>query len=224
MVLQAHGEDLPQVIAWFRDACDTDREAELIFPSSLSKEQRAHVHSLARTVGLGSLASVSRGIGDSRHITVMHTSRAEALSRVGCPVQLPQGSLTHLFCMQPGIVELRQLTLYCVQDQLDDQGRHKATWLYRWARDAHLRVSRDEMAEMVLQGRLTPQLKQLWEAGRTKQKLVIKLCDTIVSGLPEELQVYPFFTLFSAGPTRSAVILNERVVCWSNAEALHCSF
>lgn len=96
MVLQAHGEDMPKVIAWFRDACDTDREAELILPSSLSKEQRAHVHFLAGTVGLGSLASVSRGIGDSRHITVMHANRAAALSRVGCPVQLPQRSPTSI--------------------------------------------------------------------------------------------------------------------------------
>jgi hypothetical protein len=83
VVLQAHGEDMPQVIAWFRDACDTDREAELILPSSLSKEQRARVHSLAGTVGLGSLASVSRGVGDRRHMTVMHASRAAALSGVG---------------------------------------------------------------------------------------------------------------------------------------------
>ena len=125
--------------------------------------------------------------------------------------------------MQPGIVELNQLTLHCVQDHLDDQGRHKATWLYRWARDTHLTVSRDEMAEMVLQGRLTPQLEQLWEERRTKQKLVIKLCDTIVGGSPEELQVYPLLTLFSAGPTKTAVIRNERLVCWSNAEALHCT-
>ena len=97
MLLQAHGEDMPQVIAWFRDACNTDREAELTLPSRLSKEQRAHVHSLAATVGLGSLASVSRGIGDSRHMTVMHASRTEALSRVGYPVQLPQSSYPHIY-------------------------------------------------------------------------------------------------------------------------------
>lgn len=121
-------------------------------------------------------------------------------------------------------MELNQLTLCYVQDQLDDQGRHKATCLYRWARDAHLRVSRDEVAEMVLQVRLTPQLEQLWEEGRTKQKLVIKLCDTIAGGSPEELQVYPLLILFSAGPTNSAVILNERLFCWSNTQALHCSF
>jgi hypothetical protein len=77
---------------------------------------------------------------------------------------------------------------------------------------------------MVLQGRLTPQLEQLWEEGRTKQKLVIKLCDTIAGGSPEELQVYPLLTLFSAGPTKTAVILNGQLFCWSNTEALHCSF
>lgn len=75
------------------------------------------------------------------------------------------------------------------QDQLDDIQRHKATWIWRWARDAQMKVSRDEVAEMVLQGCLAPELEQLWEQGRNKQKLVIQLCDTVAEGSPKDLKV-----------------------------------
>ena len=80
--------------------------------------------------------------------------------------------------------------LWCfAQDQLDDIQRHKATWIWRWACDAQMKVSRDEVAEMVLQGCLAPELDQLWDQGRNKQKLVIQLCDTIAEGSPEDLKV-----------------------------------
>ena len=78
-----------------------------------------------------------------------------------------------------------------LQDQLDDLQRHKALWIWKWARDAGVKVSKDEVAEMVLQDCLTADLQQLWERGRTQQKLVIQLCDTITDGLPEELAVHP---------------------------------
>jgi len=52
-----------------------------------------------------------------------------------------------------------------------------------------MKVSRDEVAEMVLQGCLAPELEQLWEQGRSKQKLVIQLCDTVSEGSPEDLKV-----------------------------------
>ena len=52
-------------------------------------------------------------------------------------------------------------------------------------------MSKDEVAEMVLQNCLTADLQQLWERGRTQQKLVIQLCDTIVDGSPEDLAVLP---------------------------------
>ena len=80
--MQAHGDHLPDILAWLREACDTDREAALIFPPSLSKDQRAHVHTLVQTVGLGALASASKGVGESRHITVMRIGQEDALSRV----------------------------------------------------------------------------------------------------------------------------------------------
>ena len=80
--------------------------------------------------------------------------------------------------------------MWCyVQDQLDDIQKHKAIWIYRWARTSGRKVSRDEVAEMVLQDRLMPDLEQLWEQGRAKQKLVIQLCDIIVAGSPDDLKV-----------------------------------
>ena len=78
-----------------------------------------------------------------------------------------------------------------MQDQLDDLQRHKALWIWKWARDAGVKVSKDEVAEMVLQDCLTADLQQLWERGRTQQKLAIRLCDTIADGSPEELAVLP---------------------------------
>lgn len=42
---------------------------------------------------------------------------------------------------------------------------------------------------MVLQGCLTPDLEELWEQGRIKQKLVIQLCDMVVDGSPGDLKV-----------------------------------
>ena len=78
-----------------------------------------------------------------------------------------------------------------LQDQLDDLQRHKALWIWKWARDAGVKVSKDEVAEMVLQDCLTADLRQLWERGRTQQRLVIQLCDTIADGSPEELAVQP---------------------------------
>lgn len=73
------------MLAWFRDVSDTDRDAALIFPPSLSKEQRAAIHTLVQTVGLGALASVSKGLGESRHITVVRTGHEDSTSQVSRP-------------------------------------------------------------------------------------------------------------------------------------------
>lgn len=43
---------------------------------------------------------------------------------------------------------------------------------------------------MVLQNCLPPDLEQLWEQGRAKQKLVIQLCDLIVESTPDDLKVF----------------------------------
>ena len=85
LLVQADAKILPEVLAWLRDISDTDRDAALIFPPSLSKDQRAAIHTLVQTVGLGALASVSKGLGESRHITVVRTGQGESTSQVDRP-------------------------------------------------------------------------------------------------------------------------------------------
>ena len=80
--MQADGDALANVVAWLRDICESDPEASLIFPPSLSKEQRAQIHTLVQAVGLGALASVSKGVGDNRHITVVRIGQEDASSQV----------------------------------------------------------------------------------------------------------------------------------------------
>ena len=70
------------MLAWLRDICDTDQDAALIFAPSLSKDQRAAIHTFAQTVGLGGLASVSKGLGETRHITVVRRGQEHATSQV----------------------------------------------------------------------------------------------------------------------------------------------
>ena len=94
-------------------------------------------------------------------------------------------TLTDLTQEQLSMESLTMNLRRCVQEQLDEIQKHKAIWIFRWGRTSGLRTSRDEIAEMVLQDCLTPNLEQLWEQGRANQKLVIKLCDTVVDGSPE---------------------------------------
>ena len=66
---------------------------------------------------------------------------------------------------------------------------HKALWLYRWGNAAGVAVSRDEVKDMLRHDRLSPQLQGIWEEKRAQQKLVISICDAVVSGDPAVLQV-----------------------------------
>lgn len=43
--VQADPHDLLALLNWFREGCDADATAELVFPPHLSKKQRAHIHS-----------------------------------------------------------------------------------------------------------------------------------------------------------------------------------
>jgi hypothetical protein len=43
--VQADQHDLLALLTWFREGCDIDGTAELVFPPHLSKKQRAHIHS-----------------------------------------------------------------------------------------------------------------------------------------------------------------------------------
>lgn len=65
--------DLEALIAWFREGSDRDQKATLAFPTSLSKSHRARVHTLVQSIGLGSLDSVSAGVGEDRFISIVRS-------------------------------------------------------------------------------------------------------------------------------------------------------
>ena len=67
---------------------------------------------------------------------------------------------------------------------------NKAHWLYRWGSAAGMSVSRDEVRDMLRHDRLNPQLQGIWEEKRAQQKLVISICDAVVSGNAAALQVH----------------------------------
>ena len=68
---QAPAANLTSLISWFREASDADHHARMTFPSSLTKTQRALIHTLVNSVGLGCLEALSEGIADERCISVM---------------------------------------------------------------------------------------------------------------------------------------------------------
>ncbi|KAK9904970.1 hypothetical protein WJX75_006675 [Coccomyxa subellipsoidea] len=139
---------LDRLIVWFREGSDGDLAATLAFPACLSKFQRAKVHSLVKSVGLGSLQSVSKGLGDDRFISI----------------------------------ERSRDTDQSCQAQMTSAQQHKSFWIYRWAKEVGVSVSRDEVSEMLLSNALSTQLEQLWNEGSAQQKLIIKLCEATVEG------------------------------------------
>lgn len=153
MLLQDDGADLVRLVAWFREGCSTDKNASLAFSSSLSKAQRAKIHTLVKSVGLGVLQSISEGIGASRQISIVHSGAATSK-----------------------------------EDPTDTQ-RHKAFWIYRWAHGAGIAVSRDEVVQMVQEDSLTPDLQQLWSEGSAQQKLIIRLCESVMQDDLSRLRV-----------------------------------
>jgi hypothetical protein len=78
LLLQERDANLSGLLAWFREGCSADQSATLLFPAALSKEQRAQVHQLVKSIGLGVLASVSEGVGKSRCVSVLHSGSAKA--------------------------------------------------------------------------------------------------------------------------------------------------
>lgn len=146
---------LYRLIVWFREGSDGDLAATLAFPACLSKFQRAKVHSLVKSVGLGSLQSVSKGLGDDRFISI----------------------------------ERSRDTDQSCQAQMTSAQQHKSFWIYRWAKEVGVSVSRDEVSEMLLSNVLSTQLEQLWNEGSAQQKLIIKLCEATVEGDTAALKV-----------------------------------
>lgn len=73
---------------------------------------------------------------------------------------------------------------------MSEAQENKALWLYRWASAAGMAVSRDEVREMLLHDQVIPQLQRVWEEKRAQQKLVISICDAVLSGDAAALQVH----------------------------------
>lgn len=77
-----------------------------------------------------------------------------------------------------------------VQKWLDPSQDHKAKWLYIWAKEAGLKASRDELAEMLATDSLTPPLADLWKQKTREQKLIERLCKAGADGNLTALQVH----------------------------------
>ena len=153
--MQKSGTDLESLVTWFRNFSDIDPKATLAFPATLSQSQRAKIHGLVKSIGLGALESVSAGIGDNRFISIVRSGIART----------------------NGMTSVQQ---------------HKSFWIYRWAKNAHMRVSRDEVAEMLLKDALPKDLEALWVEGSAQQKLIIKLCQAIVEDDAAAFKVCPW--------------------------------
>ncbi len=141
--MQNSSAELESLLGWFREGSDIDPKATLAFPATLSKFQRAKIHGLVKSVGLGSLESVSAGIGDNRFVSIVRSGTLHA-------------------------------------NELTSTQQHKSFWIYQWAKNAHMKLSRDEVAEMLLRDALPEALEQLWVEGSAQQKLIIKLCQAVV--------------------------------------------
>jgi hypothetical protein len=173
--LQAPAADLTSLIAWFRDCSDADHSARLAFPASLSKAQRARIHTLVTSVGLGCLESVSEGVGEERFIFIVRSGAKPCQVAVRDSHERALRFLSNVSAPVDG-------RRCAPQDALSEAGENKAHWLYVWARRGGMSVSRDEIKEMLRSDRLSPELRSIWEAGAAQQKLVIRLCDAVCEG------------------------------------------
>jgi hypothetical protein len=152
---------LDAIIAWFRDASDSDHEASLSFPSSLAKQHRAKVHSAASAVGLGALVSLSRGVGEDRRITVAR-----------------RGSTVAKESAAAAVIE-------------DPVLAAKAALLYSWALKDHVEVSRDESVEIMANNvgdNMPEALATVWAAHWPKQEAAERLCMAIAKNDLAEVQ------------------------------------
>ena len=70
-----------------------------------------------------------------------------------------------------------------VQDaSASDLDRFRAYWLWIWAKEAHITLSRDEAGEMLRAGSFTPKVQQLWDRKSAQQKEVEALCSAAAAG------------------------------------------
>ena len=67
--------------------------------------------------------------------------------------------------------------------------KFKAWWLWIWAKEAGLGLSRDEAAEMLHTSSWTPEVQALWERKSAQQKLVEAICSAAATGDVAALKV-----------------------------------
>jgi len=152
---------LDAIIAWFRDASDTDHEASLSFSSSLGKQHRAKVHSATSAVGLGALVSLSRGVGKDRRITIARRGSTVAKGAAAAAVNE------------------------------DPVLAAKAALLYSWALKDHVEVSRDESIEIMANNggdNMPEALATVWAAHWPRQEAAERLCMAISKNDLAEVQ------------------------------------
>ena len=67
-------------------------------------------------------------------------------------------------------------------DSASDLDRFRTYWLWIWAKEAKITLSRDEAGEMLRAGTFTPEVKQLWDRKTAQQKSVEALCSAAAAG------------------------------------------
>jgi len=132
------------LLSWFASGAAADPTAALVFPASLDKHARAHVHAVIEATLSHALASVSRGVGDARCVAVVARAAAP-------PTPAADAAAVRLF---------------------------------QAARAAGLvGISRDEVAERLAAGALTPELLALSEAlAAAEPGAVARLCAAAAAG------------------------------------------
>ena len=71
------------------------------------------------------------------------------------------------------------------------KAHYQAFWLWVWAKEAKLTLSRDEAAEMLHTGAFTPEIRELWDRKSAQQKRVEALCSAAASSDEAALKVGP---------------------------------
>ena len=93
--------------------------------------------------------------------------------------------------------------------------KFKAWWLWIWAKEAGLGLSRDEAAEMLHTGSWSPEVKALWERKSAQQKRVEAICSAAATGDEAALKVrgHCMHACVLPGSTALSAELNDACSC-----------
>ncbi|KAK3235349.1 hypothetical protein CYMTET_54445 [Cymbomonas tetramitiformis] len=109
-----------------------------------------------------------------------------------------------------GVGEKRYVTVLSFKNvkrinTLTEKQEHQALWTWKWAKDAAIKVTKDEVREMVANGNLSPELMNLWDVKRMEQKWVEGLCKAVIeddrTAIEENLCTPPALELLRNGLT-----------------------